>query len=72
MFVGLITAVVGGAGVYLAFGFRYALVAATVLSGVVPFALRADWVSERILSLSVFTLVFFVARYAKRLYSGGA
>ncbi len=70
VFVGLLTAVVGGAGVYLAFGFRYALVAATLLSGVAPFALRADWVSERILSLGVFTLVFFLARYAKRLYPG--
>jgi hypothetical protein len=43
---------------------------ATVLLGVAPFALRADWVSERILSLSLFTLVFFVARYVKRLYTG--
>ena len=70
VFVGLITAVVGGTAVYLAFGFRYAVIVATVLLGVAPFALRADWVSERILSLSLFTLVFFVARYAKRLYSG--
>jgi len=70
VFAGLLTAVIGGAGVYLAFGFRYALVVATVLLGVAPFALRADGVYERILSLSVFTLVFFLARYAKRLYSG--
>ena len=70
VFVGLLTAVVGGAGVYLVFGFRYAVVIATVLLGLAPFALRANWISERILSLSLFTLVFFVARYVKRLYSG--
>jgi hypothetical protein len=70
VFVGLLAAVVGGAGVYLVFGFRYAVVAATVLLGVAPFALSADWISERILSLSLFTLVFFVARYVKRLYTG--
>jgi hypothetical protein len=70
VFVGLLTAVVVGAGIYLVFGFRYAVVVATVLLGVAPFALSADWISERILSLSLFTLVFFVARYVKRLYSG--
>ena len=70
VFVGLLTAVAGGAGVYLVFGLRYAVVVATVLLGVAPFALRADWISERVLSLSLFTLVFFVARYVKRLYTG--
>jgi uncharacterized membrane protein YgcG len=64
----LLAAVLGSVVVYLVFGYRYAIVGATVLAGLTPFALKSDAVSERLLSLLVFALAFFIAGYVRRLF----
>ena len=68
VFLGIIVASLASFGIYSLFGFRYALAGSAALAGVAPFALKADPVTERLLSLLMFGLFFFTARelYASR------
>jgi hypothetical protein len=68
--VGILTGVIGLVGVYIALGYRYAIVGATILAGLAPFALRADEIAERLLSLLVYGLVFLLVSHVRGFFSG--
>ena len=56
--------------IYLVFGFRYAMVAAILFAGWVPFALKEDAAVERVLSLLILAIVFFLARRMHQRHRG--
>jgi hypothetical protein len=49
-------------GIYLLFGFRYAIVGAILFAGWFPFGLKGDAVVERALSIMILALILFFAR----------
>lgn len=68
--VGILTGVLGMVGVYIALGYRYAIVGATILAGLAPFGLRTDAVPERLLALLVYGLVFLLVSHVRGFFSG--
>ena len=57
-------------GIYLLFGFRYAMVGSILLAGWIPFGLREDAVVERALSLMILTVILFFARKVQEQHHG--
>lgn len=57
-------------GIYLLFGFRYAIVGAILLAGSVPFGLREDAVVERALSVMILAVILFFARKMQEQHRG--